>query len=70
MVAKAIEPDTLHKQIALLRILVGCGDKAIEAFEAADNPLDVEFLEDLKRVIERSREELAVLVAKRASEAV
>jgi hypothetical protein len=61
-VAHAIEPDTAQKQIALLRILVGCGDKAVEAFQAADNPLDAEFVEDLKRIIERSRDELAVLV--------
>lgn len=61
-VAQGIEPDTAKRQIALLRILVGCGDKALEAFQAADNPLDVEFVEDLRRIIERSRDELAVLV--------
>lgn len=61
-VAQGIEPDTAQRQIALLRILVGCGDKALEAFQAADNPLDIEFVRDLERIIERSRDELAVLV--------
>jgi membrane protein required for beta-lactamase induction len=52
----------VQKQIALLRILVGCGEKALEAFQAADNPLDTEFVTDLKLIIERSRDERAVLV--------
>ena len=42
--------------------MVGCGDKALEAFQAADNPLDTEFVAELGRIIERSRDELAVLV--------
>jgi hypothetical protein len=41
---------------------VGCGDKALEAFQAADNPLDTEFVTELERIIQRSRDELAVLV--------
>jgi hypothetical protein len=47
--------------MALLTILVACGEKAIEAFQASDNPVDAEFLTDLERIIERSRQELAVL---------
>jgi hypothetical protein len=52
----------VQKQIALLRILVGCGDKALEAFQASDNPLDTEFVAEFERILERSRDELAVLV--------
>ena len=55
-------PETLQRQIALLRILIGCGEKALEAFQAADNPVDIEFVDDLERILARSRDELAVLV--------
>jgi hypothetical protein len=59
----------VQKQIALLRILVGCGDKAPEAFQAADNPLDIDFVKDLERIIERSRDELAALVERQRAAA-
>lgn len=49
------------QEVALLKILIACGEKAIEAFQASDNPVDVEFLADLERIIERSRRELATL---------
>jgi hypothetical protein len=52
-------PD--KQEIALLTILIACGEKAIEAFQASDNPVDVEFLAELERVIERSRKELTAL---------
>ena len=63
--SKAIEGQTVQQQIALLTILIGCGEKAVEAFHAADNPLDETFVEDLERIVERSRQELAVLIAAR-----
>jgi hypothetical protein len=50
------------REVALLKILIACGEKAIEAFQASDNPVDGEFLADLERIIERSRQELAALV--------
>ena len=52
---------TERQEIALLRILIATGEKALEAFEATDNPLDAEFIDDLRRIIARSRDELAVL---------
>ena len=45
----------------MLTILIACGEKAIEAFQASDNPVDAGFLAELERVIERSRTELAAL---------
>jgi hypothetical protein len=39
------------------------GEKAIEAFQASANPVDADFLADLERIIERSRQELAALRA-------
>ena len=49
------------QEIALLTILIACGEKAIEAFQASDNPVDGDFLTDLERIIERSRVELVAL---------
>ena len=45
----------------MLTILIACGEKAIEAFQASDNPVDADFLADLERIIKRSREELLAL---------
>jgi hypothetical protein len=47
--------------MALLAILIACGEKAIEAFQASDNPVDADFLAELERIIERSRTELTAL---------
>ena len=47
--------------MALLAILIACGEKAIEAFQASDNSVDADFLAELERVIERSRNELVAL---------
>jgi hypothetical protein len=44
-----------------LTILIAAGEKAIEAFQASAIPVDVDFLADLERIIERSRQELAAL---------
>ena len=52
-------PET--REVALLKILIATGEKALEAFQASDNPLDTEFVADLERVITRSRGELAAL---------
>lgn len=54
---------TEPQEIALLGILIGCGEKAIEAFQASDNIKDHQLLTDLERVVERSRAERAALLA-------
>ena len=56
-----MEARSDRKEIALLTILIACGEKAIEAFQASDNPVDADFLTDLERIIERSRNELVAL---------
>ena len=56
-----MEARSDRKEIALLTILIACGEKAIEAFQASDNPVDADFLTDLERIIERSRNELVTL---------
>ena len=49
------------REVALLKILIATGEKALEAFQASDNPIDTEFVADLDRIIARSRVELAAL---------
>ena len=44
---------------ALLRILIATGERALEAFQASDNPVDADFVADLERILDRSRSELA-----------
>lgn len=56
-----MEPRSDKQEMALLAILIACGEKAIEAFQVSDNPVDSEFLADLERIIERSRRELVAL---------
>ena len=45
----------------MLRILLGVGETAVDAFRAADNPLDTEYVAELERIVERTRRELAAL---------
>jgi hypothetical protein len=59
-----IERRTDNQEKALLAILIATGEKAIEAFEASGNPVDADFLADLERIIQRSRNELAALAQK------
>lgn len=45
----------------MLRLLIACGEKAIEAFRTGPNPPGRDFLAELDRTISRAREELAAL---------
>lgn len=47
----------------MLRILYGTSAAALDAFRAADNPLDGELLADLERMVERTRAEIDRLAA-------
>jgi hypothetical protein len=42
----------------MLTILLATCERALRAFQAADNPLDDEFVRDLERVMARTRGEL------------
>ena len=52
---------TEKEEVALLKILIAAGERAIEAFQASANITDEQLLADLEGVIERSRAELAAL---------
>ena len=54
------------REIALLRILIATGERALEAFQASDNPVDADFVADLERILDRSRAELAAFAARAA----
>lgn len=49
------------REIALLRILIATGERALEAFQASANPIDSGFVDDLERILDRSRDELVAL---------
>ena len=53
-----ISEETYQQQRAMLAILLATCERALEAFQAADNPLDEEFVRDLERVTARTRAEL------------
>jgi hypothetical protein len=46
------------QQRSMLMILLATCERALEAFQAADNPLDRDFVVELERVTERTRGEL------------
>lgn len=52
------------KEVAILKILIGATETALDAFRAADNVVDEELITDLERVLQRSRQELSALAAK------
>jgi len=47
----------------MLRILLATCETALDAFRAADNPLDKTFVADLEHITERTREELFAFAA-------
>ena len=50
--------DSSLKQLSMLRILHAACLTALDAFRAADNPVDTELVIDLERMVERTRLEL------------
>lgn len=52
-----------HKHLAMLRILYGACAAALDAFRAADNPVDEELVADLETMVERTKGEIERLSA-------
>ena len=50
----------------MLKILYGACAAALDAFRAADNPIDHELVADLEKMVERTRLELERLAAEAA----
>jgi hypothetical protein len=51
------------KQIAMLTILLATCETTLQTFAAADNRLDEQLVQDLERVVDRTRRELEALTA-------
>ena len=52
-----------HRDLAMLRILYGSCVTALEAFRAADNPVDDQLVADLETMVERTKGEIERLTA-------
>jgi hypothetical protein len=52
-----------HKHLAMLRILYGACAAALDAFRAADNPVDAQLIVDLETMVGRTRGEIERLTA-------
>jgi hypothetical protein len=49
---------TTSQELAMLRILYGACAAALDAFRAADNPVDEELVADLETMVERTKREI------------
>jgi len=58
-------PDT-PQHLAMLRILYGACLAALDAFRAADNPIDDQLVTDLETMVERTKHEIERLSAQLA----
>jgi hypothetical protein len=56
--------QNLRQHISMLTILHAACETALDAFYAADNPVDNELCTDLEKMVERTRVELERLAAR------
>ena len=54
------------QHLAMLRILYGACSAALDAFRAADNPVDEQLVGDLQTMVERTRGEIERLAERLA----
>lgn len=59
---------TTPQELAMLRILYGACSAALDAFRAADNPVDEQLVADLETMVERTKVEIERLSARLATE--
>jgi hypothetical protein len=52
-----------QQQVSMLRILHAACSTALDAFHAADNPVDTQLVADLEEMVERTRLELERLLS-------
>ena len=60
-----LDPSAKRQRATLMILLAAC-ERALEAFQAADNVLDEGFVGDLERIIARTRRELESFASKAA----
>jgi hypothetical protein len=59
----ADRPADTPQQLAMLRILYGACAAALDAFRAADNPVDMQLVADLEAMMTRTHGEIERLTA-------
>jgi hypothetical protein len=64
-----VEPKSSEQQLAMLHILYGACTAALNAFRAADNPIDERLVLDLETMAVRTRGEIERLAALLAGDA-
>ena len=64
-----MEPRPSERQLAMLHILYGACTSALNAFRAADNPVDEQLVDDLEAMVVRTRSEIERLATLLASDA-
>jgi hypothetical protein len=64
-----VEARSGEQQLAMLHILWGACSAALNAFRAADNPVDEQLVRDLDAMVVRTQGEIERLTALLASEA-
>jgi hypothetical protein len=61
----SVQPGAKQQRAMLLILLAAC-ERALEAFQVADNALDEDFVADLERITLRTRRELEAFASKAA----
>jgi len=56
--------DSSPQHLAMLRILYGACSAALDAFRAADNPVDAQLVNDLEAMMVRTKDEIERLTAR------
>jgi hypothetical protein len=51
-------PEADQQHLSMLKILYAASAAALDAFRAADNPVDAELVQDLEKMVERTRREI------------
>ena len=64
-----MEAKSSEQQLAMLHILYGACSAALNAFRAADNPVDEQLVAHLETMIARTQGEIELLAARLASDA-
>jgi hypothetical protein len=64
-----VETKSNEQQLAMLRILYGACSAALEAFRAADNPVDQQLILDLGTMVARTQDEIERMTARIAGDA-
>ena len=61
---------TTQQQLSMLRILYGACAAALDAFRAADNPVDEQLMTDLEVMVERTKGEIERLATHLADQSL